>query len=431
VDSVAEARLRQHVASIVDLSGLPSEQREDVAEELLGHLVSRTEELIAAGLDEEEAATRAIEDFGGVTDLAPRFREAFHSRLWASTIGVLLPGARPGGGRPIAVTSLAALVGLVATFDFAGAAIAAIGATPVRAVTLVVLLVLAGIVDSLAAVAILRGQRWGFFVGLLAGVVVLVQGLADMTSGPGTRISLSGIAAAIILIAVAANGSGVDRWFEASGRLPRSTAAAVGLVAALSSVAGVAPNALPDPTQMGPADIAASAAVTCWTEPEPPPEEGTEPAEEPDPNARLLHIRTVATIQWLRADWYPKGFATDRYGDAIAFLPDVATSPMGAPVIDPWPPDIEYETGGWGSTVPEEVASVEQAGGDVRGIDHQLIRAGNRITVQSEQVAHIVGELGQNIEPPSVEITYWHLDRFRLRAELRCDTDGAPEVVGD
>ena len=422
MEAAVEARLRAHVESIVEQSRLPSADREDVAEELLGHLVSRTEELAAGGLDEETAASKAIEEFGGAPELAPGFRDAFHSRFWASTIGVLLPTERGGPGRPTSITALACLAVLAAVLTVGGAVVVALNATPARALLLTPLFGLGAAVDWLAAVAIVRGQRWGFFVGLLIAVAMLLQGLAQMTSGPGTNISLSGIAAAVTLVAIGVNGAGVDAWFARSRPLPGPLAAAVGLVAALSIAAGLAPSAVPDPTQIGPEDITATAAVSCWTEAVPPPDPGAEDDSDHDPNERVLKVATNARIRWLRTDLFPKGFTVgpEGYGDALAFQPNISLGQLGAPEIEPWPADIGVEYGSWGPAVPDEVSEVEGAGGSVRGIDGQLIRPGNEITARSEFMGIIVGELGENIEPPLVDVTYWHLDRFVLRASVSC-----------
>ena len=421
MDETTETRLRDHIAAIVARSGLPPADRDDVAEELLGHLVTRTAELVADGLSEEDAASRAIAEFGGVDDLAPDFRSAYHSRLWASTLGVMLPSDRMPEGRPMPVTALAALTGVTAFFGAIGTFVVATNATPIRAVLATPMFGIAAILDWLATLAILAGQRWGFLVGLFVTVVMLLAGLGQMTSGPGTTISLSGIAAAVTLIAIAVNGEGVDRWFAESGRLPAPTAAAVGVFVAVSTLVGLAPGQLPDPTQIGPQDITATAAVSCRTVPEPGLND-VDGAAELDPNARQLEIDTMATVTWHRTDWYPKGFSVgpEGYGDAVAFLADVPSNRRAAPILELWPQDVGVEFGSWASSVPEEVSNMEAAGGDVRGIDGQIIRAGSEVTVRSRLVAHIVGDLGQNIEPPSVEVSYWHLDRFRLRASVSC-----------
>jgi hypothetical protein len=41
----------------------------------------------------------------------------------------------------------------------------------------------------------------------------------------------------------------------------------------------------------------------------------------------------------------------------------------------------------------------------------------------------VAERFGQSIEPPSVEVTYWHLDRFRLLASVGCGREGALEPL--
>ena len=97
---LAETNLRAHIADILAAGGIPGTVRDDLAEELYGHLVERVVALRAEGISEADAVARAIADFGGVDQLSGDLRSVYHSRLWASTIGVLLPAMAAPDHRP-------------------------------------------------------------------------------------------------------------------------------------------------------------------------------------------------------------------------------------------------------------------------------------------------------------------------------------------
>jgi hypothetical protein len=162
-------RLRAHATSIAEAASVPGRMRADVIEELAGHLVERTAALVASGLPEADAADDAITGFGGVAELATDLSGAFHSRLWSSTIGVLLPAIAMPGNRPgvigwmrlalaIGVTiTLLALVPIIwhGTPGHVLFAMAAMG------------LGLFGLV--LAFQALGRGQRWALWYAIARG----------------------------------------------------------------------------------------------------------------------------------------------------------------------------------------------------------------------------------------------------------------------
>ncbi len=86
-----QARLYAHVESILNGAAFRRRDRDDLAEELYGHLWQRWQDALASGLGEEAAADQAIRSFGGPASLSRDVTLAYHSRLYASTIGD--PGA--------------------------------------------------------------------------------------------------------------------------------------------------------------------------------------------------------------------------------------------------------------------------------------------------------------------------------------------------
>lgn len=99
----AHARLAQHVDAVLTASSVPARDRDDLAEKLLGHLVERCDHLVEEGLDPIAAADRAIAEFGTASRIGSDLTGAYRGRVWASTIGPLLP-ARAQPGRPLAIT---------------------------------------------------------------------------------------------------------------------------------------------------------------------------------------------------------------------------------------------------------------------------------------------------------------------------------------
>jgi hypothetical protein len=416
MDRAVEARFRTHVAAILERSAVPPDARDDVAEELLGHLVERWNALVADGLDAGEAAERAVSEFGDPDALASDFRAAFHSRLWASTIGVLMPLERPIGG-PSAIGWLSGLTALAALLAGVGAVVMALTLTPVRAIVAGFGMGAGCVVLWLASVAVARGQRWAYRVAIAVAVLMVAQGVVQLLAGPGLQISLTGIGAAAVLLLAGSQGQAVEAWLGPPKPLPRRLGVSVALCVGLSYALGWGVAAVPDPTQIGPADVAAGAAVACG--------DGGPGWDDP---AAWRTVTVTVTLHWNRVDLLPRGLAyRDAYGSALTFEP---ASPPGVflangmatiEVVEPGdapPPD--YESGSWGNSVPEEVGLIDS----VRGIDHEYIAAGRTIRVTAEHLAPAEAAEEAGGWPPYVLIRYYHLDRFVLWAELGCGEEG-------
>ena len=95
-----QARLYAHVESILNGAAFRRRDRDDLAEELYGHLWQRWQDALASGLDEEAAADQAIRSFGEPARLGRDVTLAYHSRLYASTVGVLVPTVADAKGKP-------------------------------------------------------------------------------------------------------------------------------------------------------------------------------------------------------------------------------------------------------------------------------------------------------------------------------------------
>ncbi len=258
------ARLRAHVDAILSAAHLPAADRDDVREELYAHLVDAWASGVQGGLSTDEAAARAVRDFGEPRRLGRQLTGAFHSRLWASTIGVLLPARAEPETRPAIVTAISALllvlIGLVALVSVA------LGVTqpPVHALAVVVSAVFTITGVRLARAGLLRQQSWGVGAALVALTAMVVEGMATWVSSGGHTISLSGIAATLVLLGTWARWAELRKWTTGSFKGPPRPQV-LGVCALVLSSWVVTPIVLgaPDPTQPSPDDLHLEATLRC------------------------------------------------------------------------------------------------------------------------------------------------------------------------
>ena len=176
-DPEVAGRLRTHAERIVAAAGVPAHARSGMADELYGHLLERAADLVAEGDTWSAAADRAIAVLGAVDELAPDLATAFHSRLWASTIGVLLPAIAAREDRPAVVgwMRLALVIGMALTV--VGLGVVIFRATPIHLVVMAasLLLGLAGLLLAFEGLA--RGQRWALWYGIAFATQLVVFGV--------------------------------------------------------------------------------------------------------------------------------------------------------------------------------------------------------------------------------------------------------------
>jgi hypothetical protein len=110
-------RLRVYVESILAGSSVPAADREDIAEELYGHLWQRWRDALDAGASAAEAVETAIRSFGEAGRLGHEMTGAYHSRLYATTIGALLPAVAPPPGKLWGYRRLRLLLALAAVVE--------------------------------------------------------------------------------------------------------------------------------------------------------------------------------------------------------------------------------------------------------------------------------------------------------------------------
>ena len=397
------ADIEAHVEAILARGGIPANERRDVGEELTGHLIERWQDAVASGATADRAVAVAILDFGGGDTIGPAFVRTYHSALWASTIGALLPIAaranRPVGAirwailfdRVMAVFSVLAGVVLLATW------------TPVRAVVAGALVVAGGLVLWLAAEALQRGQRWGHTATVACLVVnVVILFASFFPPNGGIYVSLNGLAGLVILVALLGN-AGVEGWLRGSAALPsriRVVVAAVLLGWALAPYVG---DRLPDPTQIGPGDVSVIASMTCATSAE---QAGSQGIAE-----------IVVDVTPTRLDAWPLGFlkGQDSWGDAIEVrFADESTFVNPGRVTD-LATGAEL-TGGWGERVHRDLDPNRL----VTGILGSEMTAGRTDRITIAAYGQTPTDVGAEPIPIEARVAYGHIDRFVLVGNLEC-----------
>lgn len=255
-----ERRLRAHVASVLASSHVPSTERDDLAEELYGHLVERWQSLVAGGDDPMEATRNAIRGFGGAERIGQDLTRTYRGRFWASTIGVLLPGGWVAGRPPsvslllVLACGMAAVLALQSGWYF-------VNRPPIHALLSGGGSLIAAAAVLITALGLLRARRWAVTVAV-AGSSALA--LAAVSSFHERTFSVSGALAAIALVCVAIERTTLMRWVT-PGRVPRRATALVLAMIVAAPAGAVAASAVDDPTQATAADLDLRLDVHCDT----------------------------------------------------------------------------------------------------------------------------------------------------------------------
>lgn len=387
-------RLIAHVEAVLAAASVPAGQRDEIAEELLGHLVERVRALIADGMAPSDAADRAIRSFGTAGRIGRDFTRTYRGRLWASTIGMLLPVETPAGRRPMAVTLFWLLALGMSVVYLLMTAWAVTHHPPVRAL----LLCVGGAAISgamlLVALGLQRAQRWALDIATAGSVVVVIFGLYELTRG---TISLSGFLALAALLAYANDPSRVLGWLAPTAE-PRGAIVVAALAIALPLLQPVATD-LPDPTQAGPDDLSMSAWMDC--------------AEE-EPGGGTVTVE----LTWARTSLWPGGIARlDRFGDALVLElnPELASPHGSTHLVDTGNGAVVAEAGQF--TAAADPMLMQLSGPSVIGIDHGRLEPGRsyRATWTFDAWS------GTDVSNLQAGIEYWHADRFRTETVIMCD----------
>jgi hypothetical protein len=230
-------RLWLHAESIVAAASVPAREREELTEELFGHLVELWRSLVDGGMDPSTAAGRAVADFGSAQRIGSDLTRTYRGRFWASTIGTLLPASRPAGTQTVAgIAALSAVLFIMSSLSIIAAFDAFAALSPLKAMAQGTAWASGGAMLFVASRAAWRGQRWAVIVGVIACGLSVVDGAASVLAGNNV-IPVSSIGSAL---ALTVTGLDYDRVVLATahGPKPRPVAVAVAvgiLVASLAS----------------------------------------------------------------------------------------------------------------------------------------------------------------------------------------------------
>ncbi len=418
-----EARLRDHVVDILAGAGVASAVRDDLAEELHGHLVERLRSHLDTGMSETDAVSRAISEFGPADTLARDFGRTYHSRLWASTIGVLLPAVVANGERPRVVAWLRFTVGVAAVLLVGGLILNASPATPLRALgwTAVDLVALGALV--LAYRALGAGQRWALWYAIAVALEFLIIGIGEVVSPArptSVTIPLGAILAGGVLLGVRSAWGRLQAYVSGSRPIGRGLVVALAGSLLLPVFSGPLLAVLPDPTQAGAADLTLRLSMTC---------DAGNPASGGPSASGVQRITLVAEATWRRTDFLPLGVSglfpsSSPQGDSSGFQV-LDNQPPGS-IVPTWllanngPVVVDVQTGeaaGWfGASAPSEALLPPTVGSFTIGVEPSAIQAGHTI-----RASWLLAPLSSSGAPwPRIQAAYVHLDRFMLVGSVGC-----------
>jgi len=415
-------RLRRHVDGILDRSSVHGSDREDLVEELYGHLWQRWRDGIAAGLSSDAAADGAIASFGEADRLGRDMTSAYHSRLYASTIGVLLPAVLSTTDKPKGygwARTFLFLIGLIEMLTVLGVLFLS-RLTPVRMVVAESMMVAAASITILAYRALARSQRWALVYVKFLAIAYVAYCIVQVFLPPST-ISFTGIFVAVFVLPAVFDPE-LARWVTGS----RRTGAVIGAMIVASIVMGMAANplaaAMPDPTQASPTDLSITVRVDCVR------------------TGGLVTNGTVtATVRWARTDFLPYGLRpsmtqTDQIG--------VSSAPVSylLPNAPPFPHTPEDGVVGTAFTVVDQgtgrgadvgVTMMSQpaffdVGSFYKSIDPGTIQAGHTYVATFGFVSQEASGLPDD---PAFRIRYDHQGRWGMQAYATCSESGAGQPV--
>jgi len=438
--SNAEARLRAHVEATLASARVPRQTRDDLAEELYGHLWTRWQEAIVVGLDEQAAAESAIRSFGNAQRLGVEMTGAYHSQLYASTIGMLLPAAASSANRPAGVRRLQALllIPMLGTVVVAAGELASL--TPGRAL-LALIGVAAAVSMSLASfLAIDRGQRWALRYAQILIFLALAFAVDTLATMPANtyQVPVAGVLGLYCL--GPALGPEMKKWTTTSRPLGKLLGPLVVLTVAAGLSLPFAAPMLPDPTQVGPGDLDLSLSVACTR----------------DSDGYVTALDLTTEFGWDRLDLLPSGIkgglktlagrSADGDGLVYGVLPgdghhqdeyngkwlDTPTSDSsGATWAVGNDGQQELRDNGavvvswqWSGPEPQLAETTDRMYySDVDTISTSILQAGHRYALRQRVLPTSITGASADRDP-LVFIRYQHLDRFVVEAVATCERPG-------
>ncbi len=432
----AEPRMRAYVESILAGSSLPSADREDVFEELYGHLWQRWHDALAAGADTAEAVETAIRSFGETGQLGREMTGAYHSRLYATTIGVLLPTVTPVPGTVWGYRRLRLLLGLGALVELVLAWIGLVELTPVRAALVVAAAALVLTLDVLAFRAFGRAQRWALRYCQFVLALVLVLGAESVFAAPSGTYALPILGLIGLWMLRPAMGADMAEWFSSARPIGRVLSGAL-VVAVLAGYGfPYAAAAIPDPTQVSASDLDLQVSAVCMR----------------DSSGGVTAIDVNTTVHWSQLDLFPYGLfnggAPEKWPDGFesGIAPsggqdsvDLRTAWIPIPAHVPTyiiseGPQISSPNGSVDGLMVAPTESLISLDPYVLASDGIEFTPGSLHAGWTYDVVQHVQWLDASAQPepapaapvdPLVIVRYAHLERFVVQALASCDRPGS------
>ena len=421
------ARLRAHAGSILAGSSVPAAEREDIAEELYGHLWQRWQDALAAGASASEAAETAIRSFGQASRLGREMTGAYHSRLYATTVGALLPAATASPGQPAGYRRLRVLLALIAVFQFVLVG-TLINLTPVRAVLFALGLGFSIALSVLAFRAFGRAQRWALRYCQFMLAMALVTGAATLFSQPPDGVSIPILGILGLWMLGPAIGPQMAEWFSHSRPLGRGLAIAVAMSAAAGFALPQLATVMPDPTQVTASNLDLRVSAVCTR----------------DTGGGVTDVEVTTSLRWSRLDILPYGlrqpetpvWLLDRFAPAVltsggaqasewreSWVAGTAAERYGQP--EPWYAGISSPDGSVEGALALRTVVVDPAAEAIEGAQFYPGRLHAGWTYQIEHRFTWFSHTGPAPADPLIAVWYIHLDKFVVQALATCEGPGS------
>ena len=263
-------------------------ERAELTEELVSGLWERWRAEVDAGATPTMAADRAIAAFGGEVELGRELATVYHPRLYAATIGALLPSVvLAARRRPQGLDRTVWFVSLMAILAGLSAIAAFCVLSPTRAVIVSLLSAATAVIWALCARALLRGQRWALAMARLVVLIGLLIAAGSLAAREPSLNLLGGIA---LLALWPAFGDELAEWVRPSAAIGRRLGLALVVIPVTAFGALSFPQSLPELTATRAADLHLDVTATCGLS-------GTS----------VSGFSVVATFSWDRLDPWPRG----------------------------------------------------------------------------------------------------------------------------
>jgi hypothetical protein len=410
IPSDVSERLWLHAAAVVAAAPVPSGERDELTEELFGHLAERWRSLVDAGMEPSPAARRAISDFGSAERIGLDLTRTYRGRFWASTVGTLLPAARPAGmrtGPGIAAITTALFV--IGSLTIVGAFDALVGLSPLKAVIQGTVWASGGAVLLLASRAAWRGQRWAVIAGVVMCAFSVIDGAASVMAGE-SLIPVSAIGSALALAIAGLDHDGVMRATRLGSEPRRIAVAGAAAILVASLASGPIIAAVSDPTVASDENLDFEVRVRC----------DSTPNRELD--AEVLRWTVDVFWEWTKTSVLPGGVRGWERDTDMLVLRYPGDNWVLADTRPPEEAQSRRPVGWQGGGAPAEGAIPAELERPI--VDFAILTRDTIPSVRYQAAWVMQSQLSTRDWPDAAEAWYFHGDRWSLVARAGCGQTG-------